>query len=130
MNCGEGESVVFPCATTHGLSITSSTGDPAAAQIGVSQRASLEVSCPCKAKAVDLEKDSHGSAFHQGLDELQEVSGDDREGILHEQLQVSHNLYEIGHSQTKQNVTYLVTGHYYCKVNPSLFCVMGRCIFL
>lgn len=77
-----------------------------------------------------MEEHLHGSAFHQGLNELQEVSGDDREGILHEQLQVSHNLYEIGHRQTKQNVTYLVTGHFYCKVNPSLFCVMESCIFL
>lgn len=50
---------------------------------------------------MDMEEDLHGSAFHQGLNELQEVSGDDGEGILHEQLQVSHNLYEIGHSQTK-----------------------------
>lgn len=41
-------------------------------------------------------KDSHGSTFHQGLNELQEVRGDDGEGILHEQLQVSHNLGEIG----------------------------------
>ena len=55
-----------------------------------------------------MEKDLHGSAFHQGLNELQEVSGDDREGILHEQLQVSHDLEEIGHSQAKQNVRYLV----------------------
>lgn len=58
---------------------------------------------------MDLGKDSHGSTFHQGLNELQEVSGDDREGILHEELQVSHNLCEIGHSQSQQNVTDLVT---------------------
>lgn len=101
MNCGERGSVVFPCAITHRLSVTSSAGDSAAALIGVCQRASLEVSSPSKAKAMDMEEDLHGSAFHQGLNELQEVSGDDGEGILHEQLQVSHNLYEIGHSQTK-----------------------------
>lgn len=77
-----------------------------------------------------MEKDLHGSAFHQGLNELQEVSGDDGEGVLHEELQVSHNLDEIGHSQSKQKGTYLVTGHFDCKVNSSFFCRMGRCIFL
>lgn len=56
-----------------------------------------------------MEKDSHGSTFHQGLNELQEVRGDDGEGILHEQLQVSHNLWEIGRSQATQNVTNAVT---------------------
>ena len=105
MNCGERGSVVFPCAVAHCLAETSSTGDLCAALTGVSQRASLEVSRPSKAKAVALEKHLHGSAFHQGLDELQEVSGDDRERIPHEELQVSHNLYEIGHSQSKQNAT-------------------------
>ena len=134
MNCGERGSVFFPCATTHRLSVTSSAGDSAAALIGICQRASLEVSSPSKATAMDMEEDLHGSAFHQGLNELQEVSGDDREGILHEQLQVSHNLYEIGHRQAKQNVTYLVTK--YCSAEslsrllPSLFCVMGRDISL
>ena len=72
--------------------------ETAAALIAASERARPEVSCPSKAKAVDLQKDLHGSAFHQGLNELQEVSGDDREGILHEELQVSHNLYVVGHS--------------------------------
>ncbi|KAK4812155.1 hypothetical protein QYF61_002258 [Mycteria americana] len=134
VNCGGRGAVVFPRAIAHCLAVTSPAEDPAAALIDVSQRASLEVSCPCKAKAVDMEKDLHGSAFHQGLNELQEVSGDDREGIPHEQLQVSHNLDETSHSQTKQNVMYLVTK--YCaaeslgRVIPSLFYVLGRDIFL
>lgn len=60
-------------------------------------------------KTGTVEKDSHGSTFHQRFNETQEVRGDDGEGILHEQLQVSHNLWEIGHSQAKHNGTDLVT---------------------
>lgn len=66
-------------------------------------------------------KDSHGSAFHQGLNELQEVSGDDREGVLHEQLQVSDNLHEMGHSRSKGNGADLVTK--YCSAQS-----LGRVI--
>lgn len=93
MNCGERGAVVFPCIIPDCLAVTS----PA------------EVCSPSKAKAADWGKDLHGSTFHQGLDELQQVSGDDREGILHEQLQVSHNLGKIGRGQMKGNVAYLVT---------------------
>lgn len=110
MNCGERGAVVFPCIIPDCLAVTSPAEDLATAPgWSCSERTSLKISCSSKTEAADWGKDLHGSTFHQGLDELQQVSGDDREGILHEQLQVSHNLDKIGHGQMKGNVAYLVT---------------------
>lgn len=70
---GCGERAAIPCAITQCLTVTSSAEDLAVAVIVISQRASLEVSCPKKAETIDMGKDLHGSALHQGLDELQQV---------------------------------------------------------
>lgn len=99
---GCGERAAIPCAITQCLTVTSSAEDLAVAVIVISQRASLEVSCPKKAETIDMGKDLHSSALHQGLDELQQVSGDDRDGTLQEQFQISHNL----DSQKNKYVTY------------------------
>lgn len=122
--------VVFPCIIPDCLAVISPAKVLATApRWSCSERTSLEI-CPSKTEAADWGKDLHGSTFHQGLDELQQVSGDDREGILHEQLQVSHNLDKIGHSQLKETVTYIVSLFCDCKITPSLFYVMGRHNFL
>lgn len=106
VNCGERGSIAFPCATTHCLSVCIFLCRRPCCCPHWSQSKSKPGSLlVLQGRGHGFGKDLHGSTFHQGLNELQEVTGDDREGIPHEQLQVSHNLYEIGHSQTKQNVT-------------------------
>lgn len=108
-DCEERGPVVFPCAVTHCLTSTSSAEDLAAALIGISQREEREVSCPRSAETMDLGKDLRSSALHKGLNELQQVSGNDRDRTLQEQLQVSHNLDKIGHKEIKEKMTCLVT---------------------